>query len=209
MSPITVLDGGMGHLIKGWGVSIPGLPYEQQFLAGCLAIHAAPETVSRAHAAYIDVGCDVITTNNFAATIHNLSKVSKESQWLEYCKVRLWQRPSPCWVTINTNLVLAGTGSRPIGTPDSRLQQPHSIGGRLSAAAARKVRRCHEVIQPMQAYCAACPWPGTQACKLGAPAPTLSILSSTDRELRLLFTARLQLSNHQPTRCSQLACTVH
>jgi len=99
MGRITVLDGGMGHLIKDWGVSIPGLPYEQQFLAGCLALHAAPETISRAHAAYIDVGCDVITTNNFAATIHNLSKVQKESQWLEYCKVRLWHHPSPCSFT--------------------------------------------------------------------------------------------------------------
>jgi hypothetical protein len=84
---ITVLDGGVGHLIKQWGVVIPDLPYDQQFLAGCLALKAAPETVLRAHAAYIDCGCDVITTNNFVATQFSLDKVSKGSERTQYCQV--------------------------------------------------------------------------------------------------------------------------
>lgn len=84
---VTVLDGGMGHLIKQWGVVIPGLPYDQQFLAGCLAVEAAPDMVIRAHSAYIDAGCDVITTNNFVATEHSLQKVGKAAHHLQYCEV--------------------------------------------------------------------------------------------------------------------------
>lgn len=90
---IKLLDGGMGHLIKQWGVTIPDLPYEQQFLAGCLAVQADPATVTRAHTAYIDVGCDVITTNNFVATKYSLGKVGKAAnlakaeEHCEYCQV--------------------------------------------------------------------------------------------------------------------------
>lgn len=84
---VTLLDGGVGHLIKQWGVVIADLPYDQQFLAGCLALRAAPETVTRAHAAYISCRCDVITTNNFVATQFNIDKVSKGSEHLKYCQV--------------------------------------------------------------------------------------------------------------------------
>jgi methionine synthase I (cobalamin-dependent) len=87
---ITFLDGGMGHLIKQWGVVIPDLPYEQQFLAGCLALQAAPDTVVRAHAAYISAGCDVITTNSFVATMHNLAKVDRAGEQLQLCQVGGW-----------------------------------------------------------------------------------------------------------------------
>lgn len=85
---IKLLDGGMGHLIKQWGVAIPGLVVEQQFLAGCLAIQADPGTVLRAHTAYIeDAGCDIITTNNFVATLHSLGKVHQAQEHLRYCQV--------------------------------------------------------------------------------------------------------------------------
>jgi methionine synthase I (cobalamin-dependent) len=86
-SRVTVLDGGMGHLIKQWGVVIPGLAYDQQFLAGCLACQEAPDTVVRAHRAYIEAGCDVITTNNFVATLYSLGKVGKAAEHLQYCEV--------------------------------------------------------------------------------------------------------------------------
>jgi methionine synthase I (cobalamin-dependent) len=86
---IKLLDGGMGHLIKQWGVAIPGLPYDQQFLAGCLAVEADPATVIRAHTAYIGAGCDIITTNNFVATLHNFSKLTKAARHLQYCQVCL------------------------------------------------------------------------------------------------------------------------
>lgn len=79
MSSLLVLDGGMGHLLKAEGLRIPGLPYEQQFLAGVLANEAAPDTVNAAHAAYIAAGCNCITTNNFVATKYSLSKVQREA----------------------------------------------------------------------------------------------------------------------------------
>jgi methionine synthase I (cobalamin-dependent) len=84
---VKLLDGGMGHLIKQWGVAIPGLPYDQQFLAGCLAVEAVPATVIRAHTAYIGAGCDIITTNNFVATLHNFAKLTKAAQHLQHCQV--------------------------------------------------------------------------------------------------------------------------
>lgn len=33
---MLLLDGGLGHLLKEKGLRIPGLPYDQQFLAGVL-----------------------------------------------------------------------------------------------------------------------------------------------------------------------------
>ena len=54
--PLLLLDGGMGHLLKDWGVALPGLPVEQQFLAGVLANESDPGVVRRAHAAYIAAG---------------------------------------------------------------------------------------------------------------------------------------------------------
>lgn len=77
----------MGHLLKQWGVEIYGLSYDQQFLAGCLAVVTAPDTVCKAHSAYIEAGCDVITTNSFVATLHNLNKVQKGAELVQYCQV--------------------------------------------------------------------------------------------------------------------------
>jgi methionine synthase I (cobalamin-dependent) len=84
---VTVLDGGMGHLIKQWGVKIHGLAHEQQFLAGLLANEADPGTVIKGHSAYIQAGCHCITTNNFVATQHNLAKVGRESDALRLVQV--------------------------------------------------------------------------------------------------------------------------
>ncbi|KAF8073169.1 yitJ [Scenedesmus sp. PABB004] len=75
--PLLVLDGGMGHLLKARCAAVAGLPYEQQFLAGVLALKASPGDVAAAHAAYVAAGCDVITTNSFAATRHSLAKVGR------------------------------------------------------------------------------------------------------------------------------------
>jgi len=76
---MMVLDGGMGHLLKEWGVRTDGLPYEQQFLAGVMANTSDPETVKRAHRCYVTAGAGCITTNNFAATRHNLAKVQMQT----------------------------------------------------------------------------------------------------------------------------------
>eukprot|EP00877_Chromochloris_zofingiensis_P001387 jgi/Chrzof1/11249/Cz05g29120.t1 len=75
---LTILDGGMGHLLKQWGLKVPGLPDDQQFLAGVLSNETSPQQITAAHKAYISAGCNCITTNSFAATQHNLSKVERQ-----------------------------------------------------------------------------------------------------------------------------------
>ena len=82
-----ILDGGMGHLLKEWGVRTDGLPYEQQFLAGVMANMSDPETVKRAHRCYVTAGAGCITTNNFAATRHNLAKVQMQTAATELVQV--------------------------------------------------------------------------------------------------------------------------
>jgi methionine synthase I (cobalamin-dependent) len=82
-----LLDGGMGHLLKEWGVRTEGLPYEQQFLGGVLANSRDPDLVKRAHRCYIAAGSRIITTNNFAATHHNLAKVQMQAAATEIVQV--------------------------------------------------------------------------------------------------------------------------
>ncbi|MBS0388325.1 MAG: homocysteine S-methyltransferase family protein [Proteobacteria bacterium] len=60
VSPITLLDGGMGRELKRMGA-----PFRQPEWSA-LALIESPEFVSRAHAAYIAAGADVITTNTYA-----------------------------------------------------------------------------------------------------------------------------------------------
>ena len=57
MAPL-LLDGGTGHLLKAQGVErlVPGLQYDQLFLAGALANDLAPEAVLGVHRAYIAAG---------------------------------------------------------------------------------------------------------------------------------------------------------
>lgn len=70
-----VLDGGMGHLIKTtFNIDSLGLPFAAQFAATNLACLKAPQVVISAHSAYVDAGCDVITTNNFVSTQYHFAK---------------------------------------------------------------------------------------------------------------------------------------
>lgn len=144
---IKLLDGGMGHLIKQWGVAIPGLAIEQQFLAGCLALRADPSTVLRAHKAYIeDAGCDIITTTNFVATLHSLGKVQKAQEHLRYCQVGAAHPAVPCCVCACGALTrchcccCGSTASRPASPTGSRCQPTARAGGWLAPASERKVR---------------------------------------------------------------------
>jgi len=51
---IMVLDGGMGHMLRGLGVEISGLMGSQQRLLGvALAIVENPEVVVEVHAAFL------------------------------------------------------------------------------------------------------------------------------------------------------------
>ena len=55
---LLLLDGGIGHLLKSKGVDqlVPGLKYDQLFLAGALANDLAPEAVAAVHREYIAAG---------------------------------------------------------------------------------------------------------------------------------------------------------
>lgn len=90
MAPAThdrILDGGMGHLIKtNYDIDSLGLPFEAQFAATNLACLKAPDVVVSAHNAYVDAGCDMITTNNFVSTEYHFSKAK-----LRVDPERVWQ----------------------------------------------------------------------------------------------------------------------
>ena len=55
---LLLLDGGIGHLLKGKGLEqlVPGLKYDELFLAGALANSLAPEAVTAVHREYIAAG---------------------------------------------------------------------------------------------------------------------------------------------------------
>ncbi|GMH39696.1 hypothetical protein BSKO_07594 [Bryopsis sp. KO-2023] len=82
-SGITIMDGGMGHLLKERGARTPGLNFDDQFLAGVLANAEQPDVVSGIHREYIRAGADVITTNNFVATKHSLGKLGLDGRVVE------------------------------------------------------------------------------------------------------------------------------
>jgi S-methylmethionine-dependent homocysteine/selenocysteine methylase len=73
-STITVLDGGMGHMLRRLGVVIEGeIGSQQRFLGVALANSAQSELVVAAHLAYIKAGATAITTNNYAVVPKTLS----------------------------------------------------------------------------------------------------------------------------------------
>jgi len=85
MNPVTVLDGGVGHLLKSRGIQTlcPDLAFDDLFVAGSVANVKRPELVEQVHREYIEAGADVITTNTFACTKWNLAKVGMEGEALE------------------------------------------------------------------------------------------------------------------------------
>ena len=67
---IEILDGGMGHMIKRLGVSINAgrKGSVERFSNITMANLINPGIVQNAHLAFLEAGCNVITTNNYAAT---------------------------------------------------------------------------------------------------------------------------------------------
>eukprot|EP00929_Paragymnodinium_shiwhaense_P001834 TRINITY_DN102046_c0_g1_i1.p1 TRINITY_DN102046_c0_g1~~TRINITY_DN102046_c0_g1_i1.p1 ORF type:complete len:314 (+),score=57.83 TRINITY_DN102046_c0_g1_i1:173-1114(+) len=64
---VTLLDGGMGHLLKRFGVQIEGeVGTMRRFLGVAVANLESPKLVLDAHLAYIDAGSTVITTNSYS-----------------------------------------------------------------------------------------------------------------------------------------------
>ena len=67
MSKITILDGGMGHLLRRHGVEIKGkIGSMQRFLGVALANEESPDLVRGCHTEYIDAGAHVITSNSYS-----------------------------------------------------------------------------------------------------------------------------------------------
>ncbi|KAK9829908.1 hypothetical protein WJX72_008602 [[Myrmecia] bisecta] len=79
-STLTLLDGGMGHLLKQRGVTEPGVTSEKFFLAGALANLSNPGVIKQAHREYIAAGAQIITTNNFVVTPWTLASIGREHQ---------------------------------------------------------------------------------------------------------------------------------
>ena len=66
---MDILDGGMGHMIKRLGVSIEGSQPGsiERFHNLTMANVLDPDIVQKAHIEFLNSGCNVITTNNYAA----------------------------------------------------------------------------------------------------------------------------------------------
>lgn len=75
---ITLLDGGMGRELKRMGA-----PFRQPEWSA-LALMEAPETVERAHAAFIAAGAEVIITNSYALVPFHIgeARFAKDGQAL-------------------------------------------------------------------------------------------------------------------------------
>lgn len=116
-SHARVLDGGMGHLIKtSFNIDSLGLPFAAQFAASNLACLKAPEVVVSAHSAYIDAGCDMITTNNFVSTQYH------------FAKAKLDEDPEVVWQVITQRrFSMSGAGrSRLLSRNQSSLETTHT-----------------------------------------------------------------------------------
>ena len=64
-----IVDGGMGHMLRRLGVDIDGTEPGsiQRFRKITMANVTNPEIVQEAHLAFLKSGCNIITTNNYAA----------------------------------------------------------------------------------------------------------------------------------------------
>lgn len=87
---VTILDGGMGHLLKGKEIEVAALNGQQvdkYFLVGCYANIEQPKIVQSLHQEFIEAGANVITTNNFAATPWALKSVDKAQDFVPLVEV--------------------------------------------------------------------------------------------------------------------------
>ena len=64
-----IVDGGMGHMLRRLGVGIDGSEPGaiERFRKITMANVTNPEIVQEAHLAFLKSGCNIITTNNYAA----------------------------------------------------------------------------------------------------------------------------------------------
>lgn len=72
---VTLLDGGMGFELKLRGVKVPS---HTESIWSALALIEDPDAVVDVHAAYIEAGADVLTTNNYSVTPPILAREGME-----------------------------------------------------------------------------------------------------------------------------------
>jgi S-methylmethionine-dependent homocysteine/selenocysteine methylase len=80
---LLILDGGIGDLLKQRNVEkvlggVKKLEHDQLFIAAALANSLAKDLVVDIHTEYINAGCDIITTNSFGCTNHNLHRLNQD-----------------------------------------------------------------------------------------------------------------------------------
>jgi S-methylmethionine-dependent homocysteine/selenocysteine methylase len=80
---LLILDGGIGDLLKQRNVEkvlgdVKTLEHDQLFIAAALANSLARGLVVDIHTEYINAGCDIITTNSFGCTNHNLHRLNQD-----------------------------------------------------------------------------------------------------------------------------------
>ena len=64
---VSILDGGMGHLLRRNGVEITGeVGSQERFLGVALVNRDDPELVKKCHAEFINAGANFITTNSYS-----------------------------------------------------------------------------------------------------------------------------------------------
>ena len=72
---ITILDGGMGHLLRRMGVKIEGkVGSLERFLNVATCNITNPMLVERAHLEFLKAGAQVVTTNSYACIPNVLTK---------------------------------------------------------------------------------------------------------------------------------------
>lgn len=87
-SAVTVMDGGMGHMLRRLGVPVEGeLGTMERFLGVATANIKTPDIVRQAHSAFISAGARIIITNNYACVpgcLEQSGATSNRNQLREY-----------------------------------------------------------------------------------------------------------------------------
>ncbi len=81
MTTLTLLDGGMGRQLKSLGA-----PFKQPEWSA-LALMEAPHFVTQAHRQFIDAGCDIITTNNYAVVPFHIGEDRFRNQGVDLSRL--------------------------------------------------------------------------------------------------------------------------
>jgi S-methylmethionine-dependent homocysteine/selenocysteine methylase len=82
---LILLDGSLGDLVKQRLATLPPsntggvqVAYKDGFSNACYATLRCPDIVREIHHAYVNAGCDVLTTNSFGCSMHCLRKAHIE-----------------------------------------------------------------------------------------------------------------------------------